>query len=554
MDSYIYILLGLLPPICFLIISLIAAGGNEKNIKSLKRASLTAPVISILTSLILIALLIKDGVVETELMGIKNAGLSFRFDTLSIVMLTMISILSFIVIRFSHNYLDGDSRQGLFIGRLTATIASVQLLVVSGNIVVFFVAWVLTSVFLQKLLLFYKERPGAIIAARKKFIAARLADLCLATAFAIFYYEFQTGNLELIFQGIIENFRLGNTSLAIELAAVLIAAAAILKSAQFPLHGWLVEVMETPTPVSALLHAGLLNAGPFLVIRMAFIFEASHFASIVLIVVGSFTALFASIVFMTQTSIKTTLGYSSVGHMGFSLFLCGLGLYPAALLHVVAHSFYKAHAFLSSGSVIETIRFAKVVETKRLASPIRMFLGITLGLALYSGFAYIWGVDMESDFYLIIIGSIIAMGLSTILTSAIDSKWNTSSVLSASLLSITVVGSFFMFEHAFGQILGSQLPVLNEAGSKEIVLVVTIAIIFALVVLTQIISPVFPKGMLYQKWSIHFRNGLYVNALFDRLVGALSVKQGNHKLEFHEDFRTKRTEVSSQVSELEVNQ
>ena len=554
MDSYIYILLGLLPPICFLIISLIAAGGNEKNIKSLKRASLTAPVISILTSLILIALLIKDGVVETELMGIKNAGLSFRFDTLSIVMLTMISILSFIVIRFSHNYLDGDSRQGLFIGRLTATIASVQLLVVSGNIVVFFVAWVLTSVFLQKLLLFYKERPGAIIAARKKFIAARLADLCLATAFAIFYYEFQTGNLELIFQGIIENFRLGNTSLAIELAAVLIAAAAILKSAQFPLHGWLVEVMETPTPVSALLHAGLLNAGPFLVIRMAFIFEASHFASIVLIVVGSFTALFASIVFMTQTSIKTTLGYSSVGHMGFSLFLCGLGLYPAALLHVVAHSFYKAHAFLSSGSVIETIRFAKVVETKRLASPIRMFLGITLGLVLYSGFAYIWGVDMESDFYLIIVGSIVAMGLSTILTSAIDSKWNTSSVLSASLLSITVVGSFFMFEHAFGQILGSQLPVLNEAGSKEIVLVVTIAIIFALVVLTQIISPVFPKGMLYQKWSIHFRNGLYVNALFDRLVGALSVKQGNHKLEFHEDFRTKRTEVSSQVSELEVNQ
>lgn len=554
MYSYIYILLGLLPPICFLIISLIAPGVPSKNIKSLKLASLIAPAISIITSLFLIVLLIKDGVVETELMGIKNAGLSFRFDTLSIVMLTMISILSFIVIRFSHNYLDGDSRQGLFIGRLTATIASVQLLVVSGNIVVFFVAWVLTSVFLQKLLLFYKERPGAIIAARKKFIAARLADICLATAFAIFYYEFQTGNLELIFQGTIENFRLGNTSLAIELAAVLIAAAAILKSAQFPLHGWLVEVMETPTPVSALLHAGLLNAGPFLVIRMAFIFEASHFASIVLIVVGSFTALFASIVFMTQTSIKTTLGYSSVGHMGFSLFLCGLGLYPAALLHVVAHSFYKAHAFLSSGSVIEIIRFAKVVETKRLASPIRMFLGITLGLALYSGFAYIWGVDMERDFYLIIIGSIIAMGLSTILTSAIDSKWNTSSVLSASLLSITVVGSFFMFEHAFGQILGSQLPKVNEAGSKEIVLVVTIAIIFALVVLTQIISPVFPKGMLYQKWSIHFRNGLYVNALFDRVVGALSVKQGSHKLEFHEDFRTKKTEVSSQLSQLEVNQ
>ncbi len=118
--------------------------------------------------------------------------------------------------------------------------------------------------------------------------------------------------------------------------------------------------METPTPVSALLHAGILNAGPFIAIRMAFVIDGANLATTLLIVVGGLTAVFASVVLLTQPSVKVALGYSSAAHMGFMLMVCGMGIYPAALLHLVAHSFYKAHAFLSSGSAIDEARAAKV--------------------------------------------------------------------------------------------------------------------------------------------------------------------------------------------------
>ena len=196
----------------------------------------------------------------------------------------------------SNNYMDGDDRQGSFIGRLAATIASVQLLVISGNLGLLFIAWVFTSVSLHRLLLFYSERPGAIIAARKKFILARIGDASLLAAITLLYNLFGSGNLEFIFSELRAGIAPENM-LSIEFAALFLALAALFKSAQFPTHGWLIEVMETPTPVSALLHAGLLNAGPYLIIRMAFVMDASFYAPLLLISIGGFTALFASVVF-----------------------------------------------------------------------------------------------------------------------------------------------------------------------------------------------------------------------------------------------------------------
>jgi NAD(P)H-quinone oxidoreductase subunit 5 len=137
--------------------------------------------------------------------------------------------------------------------------------------------------------------------------------------------------------------------------AAFLALAAILKSAQFPTHGWLTEVMETPTPVSALLHAGVINAGGFLLIRFADVMLLSPGVLAVLVMLGGFTALFGGLVMLTQSAVKTSLAWSTVAQMGFMILQCGLALFPLALLHIVAHSLYKAHAFLASGQAVDGV-------------------------------------------------------------------------------------------------------------------------------------------------------------------------------------------------------
>ncbi len=493
----------------------------------IKKLSTFSTVISIGVALFFCAMAIRGELVEISFFEIESIGISFRLDAVSVIMFTMIAFLSFIIVRYSMNYLATDQRQGIFLGRLAATIAAVQLFVLSGNIGILFISWVLTSMALHRLLIFYPERPLAVIAARKKFIIARLADICLLTAVILIYAHFQTGNLEIIFDTIRAGVGVGETLPGMEIIAVLLALAALLKSAQFPTHGWLIEVMETPTPVSALLHAGLLNAGPFLIIRFAFVMEASALAPLILIIIGAFTALFASVVFLTQTSVKTALGYSSVAHMGFSLLLCGLGIYPAAMLHLVAHSFYKAHSFLSSGSMIDTLRASKITGTKRTGDPFRIALGIVLGFLVYAAFAIAWGIDPQKDFVLFAIGGILVMGLSRLFTSAIDSGGGFKLFFRAGILSVMVAAAFFTLESGTHHLLAAEIPVAASPGLLKVLLISLILLAFGAVVFIQIIAPNMESKPAFRALAVHLRNGFYVNAWFDRMVRSLYLKKEN---------------------------
>ncbi|SIO02599.1 proton-conducting transporter transmembrane domain-containing protein [Algoriphagus halophilus] len=513
--------LTLVSPVVFILTAIVSWFQPGIRPFFLKKLATAASIISISIAALSGFFVAKYSLLESPFYGIADLGFSIRLDSLSVIMLNMIALLGFIVIRFSLNYLDGDSRHGTFIGRLAAAIASVQLLVLSGNLGILFIAWVLTSMSLHRLLVFYKERPGAIIAARKKFIVARLGDVSLLASVILLYSKFGTGNLEVLFQTIKTNLATGISMPGIELVAVLLALAAILKSAQFPTHGWLIEVMETPTPVSALLHAGLLNAGPFLIIRMAFVMDASTYASGILIGIGGFTALFASVVFLTQTSVKTALGYSSVAHMGFSLMTCGLGVYPAAMLHLVSHSFYKAHSFLSSGSVIEVIRASNVINSKRIGSPIRILMGALLALGLYSGFAMLWGIDPEKELSLLAIGGIIILGLTRLFTSALDSNGGKKLILKAIALSILVTLSFFTLESGAHFLLSSQVPELTQPNLFESILLGIMLMAFGITVFIQIITPTLSSNPTYLALAVHIRNGLYINTIFDRMVRSL---------------------------------
>ncbi len=456
------------------------------------------------------------GRVESPTLGWEGLGLSVRLDALSTVMLAMIALLAVVIFRFSCTYLDGDARHGVFLGRLAATIAAVEVLVLAGNLAVLVAAWVGTSLALHQLLVFERERRRAVVAARKKFIVARVGDAFLLAAAMLLYDRFGTGNLQSIFEAAEET-----GGVAVGLAAWCLVVAALLKSAQFPTHGWLVEVMETPTPVSALLHAGILNAGPFLAMRVAYVTDQADLATALLIVAGGFTAVLASVSLLTQPSVKVALGYSSAAHMGFMLMICGTGVYPAALLHLVAHSFYKAHAFLSSGSVVDEARAARVSLPRRLGSPGRIAASTAIALVLYLGLAALFGVDPTDDPALAAIGAILVMGTTQIVAPALDSTGPVTGVVRAAGLALGVTVAFFALETGAHHLLATTVPHDGARDTVHLVLLAVVLVVFAAVVTLQILEPTRPGSRRRRAIAVHFRNGFYANALFDRVVGAL---------------------------------
>jgi len=461
--------------------------------------------------------------VESPTLGWDGLGVSVRLDALSMVMLAMITLLAVVIFRFSCTYLDGDGRHGVFLGRLAATIAAVEVLVLSGNLALLVAAWVATSFALHELLVFYRDRRRAVIAAHKKFIAARVGDAFLVASAVLLYQRFGTGNLQQIFDGVQSAAKAGWTLDAVTVAALCLALAAILKSAQFPTHGWLVEVMETPTPVSALLHAGVLNAGPFLALRMAFVINDAHAASTLLIIGGGFTALFASVALLPQPTVKGALGYSSAAHMGFMLMICGIGVFPAALLHLVAHSFYKAHAFLSSGSVIDDARADKVALPRRLGSALRVGASLAVALSIYLALAVVWAADVTGDPIVLAIGAVIVLGTTQIVAPALDSTGGVGGTVRAGLLALGVTTSFFTLESAAHDLLANTVPEGGSRSAFQLALMAIVLVAFATVVLFQILEPARPKSRRRRALALHMRNGLYANALYDRVVGALRV-------------------------------
>lgn len=541
-------IIALISPLVFVAVALASWFQPGFRPKQIIRLSKAATVISMVIAAFISIQVYRQTLIESELIGLADFGLSVRLDALSIIMLSMISLLGFIIVKYSINYLDGDHRQGAFMGRLAATIAAVQLLVISGNLGLLLISWILTSISLHRLLLFYSDRPGAQLAAKKKFILARLGDFCLFVAVVLLYQQFGSGNLEVIFSAI------KTGSLAeprLELAALFLALAAMLKSAQFPTHGWLIEIMETPTPVSALLHAGLLNAGPFLLIRMSFVMELSTYTSVILIIAGGTTALFASVAYLTQTSVKTALGYSSVGHMGFSLMTCGLGAYAAALLHLVAHSFYKAHAFLSSGSVIDVVRASKVTKVEKSLTPLKVALGVAMALGLYAAFALLWGMDLKKDAALLLIGTIIIMGLSRLFTAAIASKWNVKLLAQATGLAVLVTVAFFSLESGMHALLSEQVPDFSALQPARVIAIGLILVAFSAAIFIQLIAPQLSQKPFYRVLAIHIRNGFYANALFDRWVGALRIRSTEQRPELEQVTFQNSTKKNLEVEALE---
>lgn len=521
MNETILSLIILLPGLMFLLSNISIGPFNKLNFSY--QWITTGVYIALVGGLLGIGFISVNQSLSIELLSAGNLGLTVRIDSLSMILFTMIAIIALVVVRYSRNYMDGDPKHQQFISRLAFTIAFVQLLVISGNLAGIFVAWIGTSLGLHRLLIFYPERKRARLAAKKKFIIARLGDLTLLIAFILIYQHFKTGDLGTIFEQ--SKLYLNSTiPFQLELAGIFLILSASLKSVQVPFHGWLLDVMEAPTPVSALLHAGLLNAGPFLIIRFAYLMDLTTTATTALVVIGGLSALFGAITATMQPTIKTALAYSSVGHMGFTLMVCGLGVYSASLLHLIAHSFYKAHAFLSSGSVIDKVQTKNAVNYRRLNNSWRQFAGIILATALFLGITYLWQQTAQIEFQMMVISAIIFLGILSLHLNTLDSNNTLRSTLFLLGGAVLVINFFFFFEHSIAAYLGSEIPSIRNPSSSLQYVSVGILLIFSITVLYQSIAAGMSETKVFQRLEVHFRNGLYINQYMDKLMNSLSIK------------------------------
>jgi len=274
----------------------------------------------------------------------------------------LVPVLGFVIASFSSRYLEGELGQARYASALSGVLASVQLLVLADHWIILIAAWAATGFALHQLLCFYSDRPFAALAAHKKFLADRLADIFLIAAAGFATLEVGSGSIS----ALLHYVEVHGTTFNLQICAIFLALAVLVRTAMLPVHGWLIQVMEAPTPVSALLHAGVVNLGGYVLIRFAPLFEIATPARSILVVVGLLTAILAGFVMLTRISIKVRLAWSTLAQMGFMLLECGLGLYQFAMLHLIGHSLYKAHAFLSSG---ETVRQARLSDLRGLWHP-----------------------------------------------------------------------------------------------------------------------------------------------------------------------------------------
>ena len=517
-------LLPLLSPIALLLAAIAGFRNPGRRPGSVPRLAEAAALTAFVVALLSAGLLAMTGAGTSPLLGAGGVGLSVRLDAVSATMLLLVSFVGWIVVRYTATYLDGEDRQGAFTGWLCATLASVLLLVQAGNLTHFVLAWIATSLFLHWLLLFYPNRPTARRAARKKAITARVGDAALIGAAVLLAAGYGTSDIA----SIAEMARAGQGGAVTVWAAGLIALAALLKSAQFPTHGWVTEVMETPTPVSALLHAGVINGGGFLLIRFADLMLLAPGVLSVLVIVGGFTALFGGLVMLTQPAVKTSLAWSTVAQMGFMVLQCGLALFPLALLHIVAHSFYKAHAFLAAGGAVEgvaAIRRPGPVAVPNGAAVGRAFLA---ALAIYAAFYLLFGALFgfaAKPPQAVALGAILIFGVAYLLAQGLAGTAPAFLTRRTALYAVAASTAYFALQSVAEWALTGPLPHTPAPGPLEWALMVLVVVSFGLVAVAQSMFPLWAYHPAAAGLRVHLSNGLYVNAVFDRLLGGWSVRK-----------------------------
>ncbi|WP_296934991.1 NADH-quinone oxidoreductase subunit L [uncultured Marinobacter sp.] len=429
-------------------------------------------------------------------------------DGIAVWMSTMVAFIGWVILRFADNYLSQDPGRDRFLPWFLVTVASVLVLVFTNHLLILAGAWIGVSLALHHLLTLYPDRPQARMAAVQKFIVSRVADALVVSGVVALYFQYGTFYLPEMVQS--EAARSGGST-ALTVASVALALAAVLKCAQIPFHGWLIRVMEAPTPVSALLHAGVINLGGFLWLRLFPVFDGFTAGHMILLVIGGLTAVVAVLTMMTQYSVKHSLAWSTCAQMGFMLFEIGMGAYTLALLHLLAHSLYKAHSFLASGrtvAVSAATRFPESPSASRL-----LWAGSTglLAAAILVQFPGIVENNAVFGALLVLAVAAAAMGIPAGATARVKLRLAALAVLLVPLYALLHL------------LIGPAVPV-QEGFAAPGVAVFTGAVLVSLLAVCSFLIVFGAHFRATRALSAHFRQGLYLELPFDRLTRSLAAE------------------------------
>lgn len=337
---------------------------------------------------------------------LKDVRVDLRFDAMSALMLVTVTFVSLLVAVYASGYMHGDVGYPRFFAAFSLFVFSMCMLVLAGNFLLLFVFWEAVGLCSYLLIGFWYKRPSAAAAARKAFVVNRIGDFGFLMGIFLIWKTFGT----LSFEGV-----LGNTALVESVAAsnphrltlicLLLFVGAMGKSAQFPLHVWLPDAMEGPTPVSALIHAAtMVTAGVYMVARCTPLFVHAPDAQVVVGVIGGITALIAALIALTQNDLKRVLAYSTVSQLGYMFMALGAAsagkdfataAVTAAMFHLFTHAFFKALLFLGAGSVMHSM--GDVIDMRRFSGLARV-MPITHKTFLI-GSAALAGVPLLSGFW-----------------------------------------------------------------------------------------------------------------------------------------------------------
>jgi NADH-quinone oxidoreductase subunit L len=324
-------------------------------------------------------------------------------DPLAAMMAVVVCSISFLIQLYSLEYMRGEEGFVRYFGIISLFTFSMLLLVLSPNYFQTYIGWELVGVCSYLLIGHYYKRPAAAAAAKKAFIVTRLGDFPFLVGIGYIFFRFHghlaPGVADLDFYGLAPLYGAGLVgSVGLFLMSMMVFSGAVGKSAQFPLHVWLPDAMEGPTPISALIHAAtMVAAGVYLVARTYNLFAASHGALAVVATLGALTSLMAAIWAVAQNDIKRIVAYSTVSHLGLMMFGLGVGAYSAAVFHLFTHAWFKALLFLGAGSVIHVLHTQDIWQMGGLWKRMRITSWTMLiaccsaaGIPLFSGF---WSKD-----------------------------------------------------------------------------------------------------------------------------------------------------------------
>ena len=286
--------------------------------------------------------------------GNFTVDLGFHVDSLTAVLLLVVTTIGMLVHIYSIGYMAHDPATWRFFAYLNLFMFSMLVLVLASSWLLVFAGWELVGLSSYSLIGFWYHKRSAALAAKKAFIVNRVGDVGFALGIMAIFVNTQTMDIH---ESLVRMTAEGaNNVIPLTIVALLVFAGAMGKSAQFPLHVWLPDAMEGPTPVSALIHAAtMVNAGVYLVARANLLFSSAQDAMVVVAAIGIFTAIFAASIAFTQTDIKRVLAYSTLSQLGYMFAALGIGAYVAAIFHLMTHGFFKGLLFLGSGSVIHAV-------------------------------------------------------------------------------------------------------------------------------------------------------------------------------------------------------